>query len=91
MTTHCCIMHLILCSFHNLCHMVGMPSVQLQLVSWLQSCAPFALIPFIVMISQPCLMSKELKGFIISLKLPKLWYSYKHCIPEGLNNMPRGK
>jgi hypothetical protein len=34
---------------------------------------------------------KKLKGFIVSLKLPMLWYSYKHYILKGLNNMPQGK
>ncbi len=36
MTAYCCVVGLILMSvIHNLCHMVGRPSIQPQLASWL--------------------------------------------------------
>jgi hypothetical protein len=41
MTTYCCVVGLLpLLVIHNLCHMVGMLGIQLQLAGWLQSCAP---------------------------------------------------
>lgn len=62
--------------------MVGIHGIQLQLVSWLQSCAP-PCFDYIRSDDLPTFSNvKKLKGFIVFLKLPKLWYSYKHYIPE---------
>jgi hypothetical protein len=76
MKTDFCVVGLIpLLFIHNLCHMVGIPGIQLQLVSWLQSCAP-PCFDYICSDDLPTLSNfKKLKGFTVSLKLPKLWYS----------------
>jgi hypothetical protein len=92
MTTYCCVVSLLpLLVIHNLCHMVGMPGIQPQLTSSLQSCAP-PCFDYIHNDDLPTFFNvKKLKGFIVSLKLPKLWYSYKHYIPKRINNMPWAK
>ncbi len=92
MTTYCFVVGLLpLSIIHNLCRMVGMLGIQPQLASWLQSCTP-PCFDYICSDDLPTFSNvKKLKRFIVFLKLPKLWYSYKHYIPKALNNMPWGK
>ncbi len=66
MKTYFCVVGLIpLLVIHNLCHMVGILGIQLQLVCWMQSCAP----PCFDYIHSddlptPCPMSKNLRDLL---------------------------
>ncbi len=64
-----------------------MLGIQPQLASWLHLCVRLCF-DYICSDDLPTFSNvKKLKGFIVSLKVSKLWYSYKRYILEGLNNM----